>query len=76
MKAVNRLSDASLLLTAKDAATLCRVSLPTWWRMVAAGRTPEAIKPSPGATRWRRSDLEAWVAAGCSAPSISRSVAQ
>lgn len=56
---------SSLLLPARQAAQLCGVSVATWHRMVAAGRTPAPIRLSAGCVRWRRDELADWVAAGC-----------
>jgi predicted DNA-binding transcriptional regulator AlpA len=55
----------SLLLTARQAAALCGVSLATWHRMASAGRCPAPLRLSAGCVRWRRDDLEGWVFAGC-----------
>jgi predicted DNA-binding transcriptional regulator AlpA len=54
-----------LLLAAPQAARLCSVSVATWHRWVADDRTPEPLRPSPGCVRWRRSEIVAWVEAGC-----------
>jgi prophage regulatory protein len=55
----------ALLLAARQAAALCGVSLATWWRWGAAGRCPAPIRISAGCVRWRRDELESWVACGC-----------
>ena len=34
----------------------------TIWRWVQAGRFPEPVKLTPGCTRWKSSDVEAWEA--------------
>ncbi len=62
--------DASLIPSALiDAKAIAReylsTSLPTVWRMRAAGKLPEPIKLSSQCLRWRRCDVEAWIAAGC-----------
>jgi prophage regulatory protein len=54
-----------LLLTARQAAALCGVSLATWHRMVSAGRCPAPLRLSPGCVRWRREDLAEWIRLGC-----------
>jgi len=52
------------LMPARQAADLYAVSPATWHRWVAAGRVPAPVRI--GATvRWRRSELEAHIAAGC-----------
>jgi predicted DNA-binding transcriptional regulator AlpA len=55
----------TLLLAARQAAALCGVSLATWHRMASAGRCPAPLRLSTGCVRWRRDELEGWVAAGC-----------
>lgn len=57
-----------LLLTGPEAAQLCGVKPRTWWRWTHSGRAPRPIKfadARPGSVRYRRSELEEWVAAGC-----------
>jgi predicted DNA-binding transcriptional regulator AlpA len=55
---------AALLLTARQAAALCAVSVATWWRWDAAGRCPAAVRIGP-TVRWRRGELESCIAGGC-----------
>ncbi len=38
------------------------VSRATIWRWVSAGKFPAPVKLSPGCTRWRLADVEAWEA--------------
>lgn len=38
------------------------VSRATIWRWAQKGKFPQPIKLSPGCTRWRLSDVEAWEA--------------
>jgi predicted DNA-binding transcriptional regulator AlpA len=54
----------TLLLGARQAAPLCGVSVPTWWRLNSAGKTPAAVKLGHR-TLWRADELRAWVEAGC-----------
>ncbi len=49
-------------LSDKLAAERYSVSRATWWRWVREARAPSPIKLSPGCTRWRLADLEAWEA--------------
>ena len=52
------LSPADPMLTAEVAAAdVCGLSLPAFWRAVAAGRLPAPLYPAPRAPRWRRSEL-------------------
>lgn len=56
---------APLLLTARQAAKLCGVSLATWYRLASAARTPAPVRLSPGCVRYRADELRGWIAAGC-----------
>jgi len=38
----------------------CKVSRATIWRWVKEGRFPQPVKLSPGTTRWREEDLQAF----------------
>lgn len=57
--------EVPVLIDARRAAELIHVSPATWFRMVAAGRTPAPIHLSPGCVRYRLSDLTRWIEAGC-----------
>jgi prophage regulatory protein len=52
------------LLTVKEAAEMAGVRPRSWWRYVSSGEAPTPVRFG-GSVRWRRSDLEAWIAAGC-----------
>jgi predicted DNA-binding transcriptional regulator AlpA len=52
------------LLTAKDAAQLCRLSKRSWFRLHACGKVPTPIHIG-GSVRWRRSDIELWQSMNC-----------
>ena len=53
-----------LLLSAAEAAQLCGISRSAWWGLRAAAKLPQPVHL--GRRRlWRRSELEAWIAAGC-----------
>ena len=58
---------ASLLIDAAELARMLSVSKPTIWRMLSAQRAPEPLRLTAQCLRWRRSDVEAWLAAGCPA---------
>lgn len=45
-------------LTVKDVAAHLTIGVSTVWRQVAKGSLPEPVRIG-GATRWRRSDIEA-----------------
>jgi len=55
---------APLLLTARQSAALCGVSKATWDRLNAASKVPAPVRLG-GRVLWRRTELEAWTAAGC-----------
>jgi predicted DNA-binding transcriptional regulator AlpA len=54
----------SLLLDVKDVARELRISRATVWRLRASGTLPAPIVLSRGLVRWRRSDIEQFVANG------------
>lgn len=54
----------SLLLTIDDVAHLVRMSIRQIQRWKSAGWFPQELNIG-GNVRWRRADIEAWVAAGC-----------
>lgn len=55
-------SPENLRVYAQDTQLAARysVSRATIWRWAATGRLPKPIKLSPGCTRWKLSDLEAF----------------
>ncbi len=54
----------TILIDAKGAATLCGMSRSAWYKLVSSGKAPRSVKLGALA-RWRRSELEGWIAAGC-----------
>ena len=58
---------APLLITAEEVAGMLDISTRTLWRLVSARRIVAPLKIG-GSTRWRRAEIEAWVAAGCPGP--------
>lgn len=57
-------TDEPLLLNARDLAQRLRLGVATIWRMLAAGKLPAPLHPSPRASRWRASEIEMWVECG------------
>jgi len=57
-------SDAPMLLNVKEAAALCTVSESYFYKLHQKGFVPKAVCAG-NVKRWRRSDLVAWVEAGC-----------
>jgi predicted DNA-binding transcriptional regulator AlpA len=53
-----------LLVDRETAASLVAVSVSTWDRLNAAGKTPAPVKLG-GRVLWRTSDLELWTKLGC-----------
>jgi predicted DNA-binding transcriptional regulator AlpA len=53
-----------LLVRRKVAARLCGVSVASWDRLHAAGKTPQPVRLG-AALVWRIAELRAWTAAGC-----------
>jgi predicted DNA-binding transcriptional regulator AlpA len=58
-------SEGPAMIDARKASQLIGVSPATWFRMVAAGRTPAPIQVSAGCVRYRMADLLLWIEAGC-----------
>jgi len=54
----------ALLIPDTVAAGLAGVSRSTWARLRAAGKLPPAVKLGR-ACRWRRREIEEWIAAAC-----------
>ena len=52
------------MMTVGEIATQLSVSLITVWRWRDAGRMPAPIKIG-AIVRWRRDDIERWIADGC-----------
>jgi excisionase family DNA binding protein len=54
----------SLLLSAAEVAALLNISTRTLWRLLSARQVPEPIRLG-GSVRWRREEVETWIARGC-----------
>ncbi len=63
-----RAETESMLIDARAAWTLCGLSKSSWYKNLSCGRIPRPVKIG-GALRWRRLELEEWIAAGCPARS-------
>ena len=55
----------SVLIDARELARMLSVSVPTVWRMRESCRLPEPLRLTSQTVRWRRADIESWLAAGC-----------
>jgi|YNPMSStandDraft_1061717.scaffolds.fasta_scaffold55162_1 excisionase family DNA binding protein len=51
------------LLKVEEVATTVGLSRACIWRWAARGRFPQPIRLGNKTTRWKRSDVEAWIAA-------------
>ena len=60
--------DLSVLIDARELAAMLAISVPTVWRMRESGRLPGPLRLTAQCVRWRRADIDSWLAAGC--PSI------
>jgi predicted DNA-binding transcriptional regulator AlpA len=56
---------APMLVPHKVAARMLGVSVPSWFRLVAAGKTPAPIRLGPATVRFRVDGLHEWVRLGC-----------
>ena len=54
----------TVLLSADQLASRLGVSARTIWRLASGQRMPSPLRLGR-AVRWRSSDIEAWIAAGC-----------
>lgn len=54
-----------LLVSARDAARLCGVSIRTWRAWDSSGKIPAATLNSTGLKRWLVSRLRRWCETGC-----------
>ncbi|EYD75855.1 phage transcriptional regulator, AlpA [Rubellimicrobium mesophilum DSM 19309] len=52
-----------MYLSDKQVAQRFAVTRPTIWRWARAADFPKPVSLSPGCTRWRLADVEAWEAA-------------
>lgn len=55
----------SALLDASELARLLCISKATLWRLRENGKLPPPIALTSQCLRWRRDDVEAWIARGC-----------
>jgi predicted DNA-binding transcriptional regulator AlpA len=53
-----------LLVSSRQAAALVGISVASWHRLRAAGKTPLPLRLS-GSVRYRTEDLRLWVSLGC-----------
>jgi predicted DNA-binding transcriptional regulator AlpA len=57
------LSIATLMMSVKDVCVQLRISKSHWHQLVAEGKAPRPAIQLPRFTRWRSSDVLAWIAA-------------
>jgi predicted DNA-binding transcriptional regulator AlpA len=53
-----------LLLSSEELASMLSISRATLWRMLAAGKLPLPLRPSPGLVRWKADEIRRWVDSG------------
>lgn len=53
-----------VLISAKELAELLGVSIRTLWRLRSGGQLPLPVRLGH-TVRWRMTDIETWLAAGC-----------
>ncbi len=54
-----------------EIAPMLGISVSTWWAWAAAGKTPAAIKLSPGVTVWDYTEVMAFIRARKIAPAAN-----
>ena len=64
MKSTQNKRRSALLMDVRELAELLGVAPRTVWAWEAAGKVPAALRKGRHWTRWRRADVEAWVAEG------------
>ena len=62
-------SDETMLFDANGAARVCAMSRTAWYKRMACGQVPRPVRIG-GLVRWRRRELEDWIAAGCPPRSV------
>lgn len=64
-----------ILLTAKEAWTLCRMKKTSWYKNLALKAIPQPVRIK-GMVRWRKDEILDWIEAGCPTQSKWRWVPQ
>lgn len=57
-----KLLTPAVLIDASEFAAMLSISVPTLWGLRSANRLIEPLKLSRTCLRWRRTDIEAWIA--------------
>jgi len=65
MEIMNDATTESPLLTVRETAQFLNIGKRTLWRWSNCGRMPKPIKLTDRCVRYRRSDLQQWIDAGC-----------
>lgn len=55
---------AVVLIDANEVARMCSMHRASWYKAVASGKAPASVRIG-GMVRWRKDEIEAWIAAGC-----------
>lgn len=62
---MSRVAVLPKLLSPQQVADICGVHRTTVWRWNSRGLLPSPLQISDHTTRWRASEIRAWIAAGC-----------
>ncbi len=54
-------SPTPVLLSVSDTAKMLGISTRLVWKLTAAGKFPQPIRPTPKLPRWRKADIDAYV---------------
>lgn len=52
------------LIDANSAALMCGMHRASWYKAVASGKAPAGVRIG-GMVRWRKAELESWIAHDC-----------
>lgn len=66
--------EAMEMLTDTEISNLIKVSRRQIWKLLAMGRLPEPIRIGRS-VRWRRADIDSWIANGCKVQPASKRAA-
>lgn len=56
----------AVLIDAIAAAQMCSMHRASWYKAVSSGKAPASVRIG-GMVRWRKEELELWIAHGCPA---------
>ena len=56
------MTETGRLMTVQEVAAACGISVPSVWRWARQGTFPTPVRVAKRSTRWRRNEIEAWLA--------------